>query len=315
MRYLGIDLGGTTISAAVVTQQGEILSQTQVDTPRGAPAVCDAIAAAARQAAAGAGCAPAELDGAGMGSPGTIDPAAGVVEYWSNLDFHHVPICAMLEERLGRPVLLENDANTAALGEYTAGAGRGASSMVAVTLGTGVGGGAVLDGRLYAGVNHAALEVGHMVIDRAAGPVCTCGRRGCFESLASAAALVRQTRAAMEEHRESLLWTLAPTLEQVNGKVFFAALAQGDPTARAVMDRYVQYLGCGIVNLVNLFQPEVMCIGGGISRAGDAFLLPLREALDREEYTRSSPVRTRLVLAQLGNDAGLIGAALLPLFR
>lgn len=315
MRYLGIDLGGTTISAAVVTEEGQILSRSQLDTPRGAEPVCDAVAAAARQAAAAAGCTPEALDGAGIGSPGTIDPQAGVVEYWSNLDFRHVPLVPMLEQRLGRPILLENDANTAALGEYTAGAGRGAGSMVAVTLGTGIGGGAVLGGRLYTGANHAALEVGHMVIDRTGGPLCTCGRRGCFESLASASALVRQARRAMEGQRDSLLWSLVSAPEQVNGKVFFAALDQGDPTARSVMEQYIQYLGCGIINLINIFQPEVLCIGGGISQAGRALLDPLQALLDREEYTRDNPRRTRLVLARLGNDAGLIGAALLSRFR
>jgi len=315
MNYLGIDLGGTNVAAGVVSENGQIIARGGCPTPRGEEAVCDAIAEASRQALEGAHCDVEDLASIGIGSPGVIDPERGVVVYWSNLDFKDVPLAALVQQRLGRAVLMENDANTAALGEYAAGAGRGASSMVAITLGTGIGGGAVLGGKLYTGFNYAGLEVGHMVVDASAGAVCTCGRRGCFEVLASATALVRQTRHAMEEHPESLLWKLAPSLDKVEGKIVFQALAQGDATAQNLVDKYVQYLGCGVTNLVNIFQPEVLCIGGGISLAGDTLLSPLRALVNQEEYTRNSPRRTRLALAQLGNDAGIIGAALLSKFR
>ena len=183
MKYLGIDLGGINIAAAVVDEEGNILSRGKVSTPRGAEAVAAAMAEAARQAVENAGLTLEEIESVGVGSPGTIDPERGVVELWSNLDFHHVPLASMVAERLGRPVLLENDANAAALGEYAAGAGRGCSSMVAITLGTGVGGGAVLDGKLYTGFNYAGMEVGHFVIEYG-GRLCTCGRRaaGCVRA-------------------------------------------------------------------------------------------------------------------------------------
>lgn len=315
MHWIGVDLGGTNIAAAVVAEDGAILGRGGLPCPRGVEAVADAMARAVRMAAEDWGGGLEHIDAVGVGSPGTIDPQRGMVELWSNLSFEHVPLAELLSQRLdGREVLLENDANVAALGEYAAGAGRGARSMVAITLGTGIGGGAVLDGKLYTGFNYAGMEVGHMSIAYD-GPVCTCGRRGCFETLASATALVRQARSAMEEHRDSLLWRLAPTLEQVNGKVIFAALERGDAAARAVVDQYLNYLACGVVNLINVFQPEVLCIGGGISQAGDVILKPVQDILDREDYARNIPRRTRVTRAVLGNDAGLIGAAMLPGMR
>ncbi|MEG2119456.1 MAG: ROK family glucokinase [Pseudoflavonifractor sp.] len=315
MKYLGIDLGGINVAAAVVDERGTILASSKRATPRGAEAVADAMAQTGRQAAERAGCALEDLACVGIGSPGTIDPVAGVVEYWSNLDFRHVPLAAMLTERLGRPVLLENDANAAALGEYAAGAGRGSASMVAITLGTGVGGGAILGGKLYTGFNYAGMEVGHFVIEHN-GRLCTCGRRGCFETYASATALIHRTRARMEENRESLIWTLVEgDPRRVEGRTAFDAAAQGDLLARELVEEYRSYLACGITSLINIFQPEVFCVGGGVAGAGETLLAPVREILAREDYARNSPRRTKLVLAQLGNDAGIIGAALLPLFR
>ena len=204
--------------------------------------------------------------------------------------------------------------NAAALGEYAAGAGKGSQSMVAVTLGTGVGGGAILNGKLYTGFNYAGMEIGHFVIEHG-GRLCTCGRRGCFEAYCSATALIKRTRQVMEEDRTSRLWELAGSLEGVNGRTPFDAAAQGDPAAGKVIDEYVDYLGCGVASLVNIFQPEVICIGGGPSAQGETLMAPVRYILNREDYARNNLHRTRLVRAALGNDAGLIGAALLPLFR
>lgn len=315
MNYLGIDLGGINIAAAVVDEEGNILSRGRVSTPRGAEAVAAAMAEAARQAVENASLTMDDIDSVGVGSPGTIDPERGVVEHWSNLDFHHVPLAAMVAERLGRPVLLENDANAAALGEYAAGAGRGNSSMIAVTLGTGVGGGAVLDGKLYTGFNYAGMEVGHFVIEYG-GRLCTCGRRGCFETYASATAIIRQAKERMEGNRESLLWRLAgEDIDRVEARTVFEAAAQGDLLARELVEEYESYLACGIANLINIFQPEILCIGGGVAGAGEKLLTPVRAILEREDYARNNRQRTKLMLAQLGNDAGIIGAALLKKFR
>ena len=314
MNYLGIDLGGTNVAAAVVDREGTILGRASLPTPRGAEAVADQMAAASLAAAEAAGLTLEGVASVGIGSPGAIDPTAGVVKFWSNLDFEDVPLGEMMAARLGKEIWLENDANAAALGEYVAGAGKGSQSMVAVTLGTGLGGGAVLNGKLYTGFNYAGLEVGHMVIEHGGRP-CTCGRRGCFEAYCSATALIKRTREAMEADPNSLLWKLAGSLEAVNGRTPFDAAAQGDAAAGRVIDEYVDYLGCGIASLVNIFQPEVICIGGGPSAQGETLMAPVRYILNREDYARNNVHRTRLVRASLGNDAGIIGAALLPLFR
>ena len=315
MHYLGIDLGGTNVAAAVVDQDGTILGKVSLPTPRTGPeAVADQMAAAARAAVEQAGIGMEEIQSVGIGSPGTIEPQHGLIKFWSNLDFEDVPLAALMEERLNKPIYLENDANAAALGEFAAGAGKGSQSMVAITLGTGVGGGAVLGGKLYTGFNYAGMEVGHFVIEHGGRP-CTCGRKGCFEAYCSATALIKRTREVMEENPDSLLWQLAGSLDKVNGRTPFDAAAQGDAAAGKVIDEYVDYLGCGVASLVNIFQPEVFCIGGGPSAQGETLMAPVRYILNREDYARNSVHRTRLVRAALGNDAGIIGAALLPLFR
>lgn len=310
MNYIGVDLGGINTAVALVSEDGRVLERHSRPTPRGSEAVVDGIAAAVVQVLSQAGQGIEQVGGIGVGSPGTIDTSTGVVEYWSNLDFRHVPLADMLRERLGRPVLLENDANCAALGEYAAGAGKGSRSLVIITLGTGVGGGAVLDGRLYSGFNNAGLEVGHMVIEYNGRP-CTCGRRGCFEAYCSATALIKQARLAMQRDPDTALWRLAGDPEGVNAKLVFDAMAQGDACAAALVEEYVNYLGSGVATLVNLFQPEVFCIGGGVAGAGEALFTPVREILEREDYARFNSRRTRLMRAQLGNDAGIIGAAML----
>ena len=313
--YFGIDLGGTNIAAAAVDEEGRILGRGHRPTPRTGPEdVANGMAEAVREAAGQAGVEVEGAAGIGLGSPGTVDPERGLIRYWSNLDFKDVPIAGLLERRLGRAVDLENDANAAALGEYAAGAGKGSRSMVAVTLGTGVGGGAVLDGKLYTGFNYAGLEVGHMVLEHG-GRLCTCGRRGCFEAYCSATALIKRTREAMEADRSSRLWELAGSPEGVDGRTPFDAAALGDAAAGQVVDEYVDYLGCGVASLVNIFQPEVICIGGGPSAQGETLMAPVRYILNREDYARNQLRRTRLVRAALGNDAGIIGAALLSRYR
>lgn len=316
MKYLGIDLGGINVAAAVVEEAGTILGRGRVATPRsGAEAVAAAMSEAVRQAVENTGCTMADIASVGIGAPGVIDPREGVVEYWSNLDFHHVPLVSMLEQRLGKSVCIENDANAAALGEYAAGAGKGSTSMIAITLGTGVGGGAVLDGKLYTGFNYAGLEVGHFVVEYN-GRLCTCGRRGCFETYASATALIKRTKELMLINRESLIWQVVDgEIDRVEGRTPFEAAARGDLLAKELVEEYQSYLACGITSLINIFQPEVFCVGGGVAGAGETLLGPVRAIVDREDYARDSARRTILTLAQLGNDAGIIGAALLPLFR
>ncbi len=315
MYYMGIDLGGTNLVAAIVTKDGQILSKCAVPTPKGADAVVDAMAQLCQKAAGEAGLTLQDVASVGIGSPGIANPVSGVVEYSCNLDFYDVPLVELLSKRLdGKKVLLENDANAAALGEYAAGAGRGSRSLVAITLGTGIGGGVVEDGKLLVGHNYAGAELGHFVMVMNGEP-CSCGRKGCFEAYASATALIRETRRAMQANPDSKLWQVAGDLEHVNGRTVFDARELGDDAAEGVFQRYCEALACGLASMINIFQPEVLCVGGGICAQGEVLLGPVRQIVEREDYARASSSRTRLVTAQLGNDAGLIGAALLPCYR
>lgn len=313
--YIGIDLGGTNIAAGLVTPKGELLASVSRPTGRGrgAKEIVADMAAAAREAAQSGGAAWEAVTRVGVGVPGTANKETGVVEFANNLGFHHEPLVRYLEEAMpGKTIVFDNDANAAAWGEYAAGAGKGVESMIAVTLGTGVGGGIILDGRLYEGINYAAGELGHFVIALDGIP-CNCGRRGCYEAYASATALIRQTQKAMEQNPDSLLWELVGgELDRVEGKTVFDGVRRNDPTAVGVLKQYTRYVGVGLVDLINVFQPELICIGGGISKAGDLFLEPLRAIIAKESYTRTAKRQTRLTVASLGNDAGIIGAALLP---
>lgn len=305
--FIGIDLGGINTAAGLVDDSGKLIAKVSSPTPKSPDAVADVIAGHVKYLS---GLSDGTVRYAGIGSPGIIDPESGMIEYWSNLDFREVPLGKMVEERVGLPVLMENDAACAALGEYTSGAGKGCRSLLAITLGTGVGGGAVLDGKLYTGSNHASLEIGHFVIEHN-GRQCTCGRRGCFETYCSATALIREAKKAMDLAPESLLWKLAGTKDKVNGKTVFDAFEMNDPAAGKVVNEFISYLGCGITSLVNIFQTDVVCVGGGVAGAGETLLSPVREILDREDYARGCKKRARLVRAELGNDAGIIGAAML----
>ncbi len=315
MYYIGIDLGGTNVAAGVTDREGKLLGKASIPCPRGAEAIADAMAESARLAVGEAGLTMEQCASVGVASPGTIDPVQGIVFHAFNLGLDHVPLARMVSERLGGiPAYLENDANAAALGEFVAGAGKGKNSLVAVTLGTGVGSGAVLEGKLYTGFNYAAFEAGHTVIRRG-GRQCTCGRKGCWEAYASATGLISSTRKAMEAHPNSALWRYAPTLEDVNGKTPFDAARAGDAAAQAVLDEYIEDLACGLANLINIIQPEVLCIGGGICKQGENLMAPLRAALGREEFTKDAERRCQVVAALLENDAGIIGGAMVPLYR
>ena len=312
MFSLGVDLGGTNTAAAVFDEGYKILGRGNVSTrsdvtPEG---VANSIFSACEAALSSCSLSFGDVSGIGIGSPGVIDAENGVIEYWSRYDFRAVPMAQLVKARTGVSVRMDNDANAAALGEFIAGAGKGSRDMIAVTLGTGIGGGAVIGRRIYAGFNHAALELGHMSIG-IGGKKCTCGREGCFEAYASVTALIEQTRDAMQENPESAMWTFAKTLDKVDGRTSFDAMRAGDAAAKKVVDQYIEYLACGLVNIVNIFQPEILCVGGGISNERETLFAPVRAILDREDYARSLAKRTKLVRAQLGNDAGLYGAAAL----
>lgn len=313
MYYAGIDLGGTNIVAGVLDENYKIIGRDKVKTalPRSAEAVADDIAMVMRNALSKAGLTLADVDCVGLGTPGSVDTKNGIITYSNNFDWWNVPIADMLSQRLdGKKIYIDNDANAAALGELKAGCGKGRESIVAVTLGTGVGGGVVFHGKMLTGYNSSGGELGHTVI-MVDGEDCTCGRKGCFEAYASATALIRQTKAAMEADKDSVMWKLAGSLDKVSGITAFDAMRKGDETAKNVVDTYIRYLACGITNFINIFQPEILCIGGGVCNEGDTLLKPLIELVKKERYSKVNLLQTEIKVAALGNDAGVIGAALL----
>ena len=311
--YIGIDLGGTFVKAGVVDEDYNIVAKASVDSADvagDAEKVADRMAECARQALAKANLTMDDVESIGIGTPGSVDPNTGMIIYANNLNFLNTPMRQYLEARTGKKIYLENDANVAAYGEVLAGAAKGYNDAIVITLGTGVGGGIIIDGKIYSGFNHFGGELGHAVIVKG-GRQCTCGRKGCLEAYSSATALIKMTQEAMEANKDSKLWEVAKTLEEVNGKTAFDAMRLGDPVGAEVVNQYIQYLGCGLANFVNIFQPEVLLIGGGLSKEGETLLAPLREILKEETYGISGVKSTTLKTCALGNDAGTIGAAFL----
>ena len=313
MYYLGIDLGGTNIAAGLVDENGRVTLKTSRKTKFhcSGEELCSQLAEAAAETLKKADLTWSDIPYIGIGSPGTVNRDTGVIEYANNLAIENLPLQKMLTEKTGKKAVLENDANAAAYGEYKAGALKGAKIAVAITLGTGVGSGIIIDGKILAGSNFAGGEMGHTVI-AAKGRQCTCGRRGCWEAYASASGLIQTTREAMEKDRSSALWRLANgDLKNVDGRTAFQAMREGDAAGKAVVDDYIYYLACGMANCINIFQPDILCVGGGVSNEGDPLMVPLREAVRKEVYSHNTSKQTKICRAQLGNDAGIVGAALL----
>ena len=309
MYYIGIDVGGTNLKAGLVREDGQILAVERTPLAFENPEqFARTLAQLGESVLRQAGVPASEVVSAGIGIPGAV--AGGDILYTCNIPLRDVPLSRLFRQYLDVPVLLENDANCAAVGEWLCGAGPGTQQFIVVTLGTGVGGGLILNGKLYSGSGMVG-EVGHMVIQHGGAP-CNCGRRGCWEAYASATGLIRMTREAMEAHPESLLHTVAAQNGCVEGRTAFDAAVQGDETALGLCRDYVSYLAAGVTNLINILQPEAVAIGGGVAAAPDRLLLtPLREIVERECYPRHTGQLPRIVRAELGNDAGIIGAALL----
>ena len=312
MYRIGVDLGGTNIAVGVVDENMKIIGRGKVKTrcPRPAAEIFDDIALAVEMAIKDAGISMDDVISVGVGTPGSVNKSNGYIEFANNLDFNQVPAKEMLEERIGKPVYLDNDANCAALGEAVAGIGNGVENFVAVTLGTGVGSGIIVNGKIVVGVNYCAGEMGHTVIC-ADGIPCNCGRKGCWEQYSSATALISQTKEAMKNNPDSIMWQLTGGIDNVSGRTAFDAMRQGDKAAAAVVDKYIYYLSIGICNIINTLQPEIICIGGGVSHEGDYLLKPLQKYVEEQRYSIYSKVQTQIVAAKLGNDAGIFGAALL----
>ena len=307
--FVGIDVGGTNLKAGLVDNEGHLLAAARrpLSGFTGAENFAADLAELVLQAAKEGGVGVEALESVGIGLPGAVD--GGSILFTTNIPMEHVPLAELFRRHLDVPVYLGNDADCAAVGELFCGAGRGCQDFVVVTLGTGIGAGIILGGKLRGGL--ASSEAGHMVIQQG-GEQCNCGRRGCWERYASATALIQQTRAAMEAHPESRLYQAAEALGTVDGRTAFQAALAGDETAVAVCRQYVEYLADGTASLINILRPEAVAIGGGVAAAPEALLLePLREIVGREAYGRHGGRVTRVLRAELGHDAGIIGTALL----
>ena len=310
--YVGIDLGGTNIVAGVVDENYNIVAtaKTKTNCPRAEKDIADDMAKMALEAVKNANLTIDDIEWIGVGTPGIANSETGIIEYSNNLGFNNTPMVKYIQETIDKPVFIENDANAAAYGEYVAGAAKGAKNAVCITLGTGVGAGVVIDGKIYSGSNFAGAEIGHTVIE-VDGAECSCGRKGCFEAYSSATGLIRMTKEAIAENPDCIMAKMAEEKGKVTARTSFDAMRAGDSIAKSVVDKYIKYLAAGITNTINIFQPDILCIGGGVCNEGDPLLLPVKEIVKKEVYTRNSPKNAEIVIAKLGNDAGIIGAAFL----
>ena len=314
MYRIGVDLGGTNIVVGIVNENNEIIQKAQRPTnaPRAAEGIFDDIADAIKEAMDAQKLTNDDIISIGVGTPGSVNKGEELIEFANNLGFDNVPAYKLLRVRTGiMNVYFDNDANCAALGEAVAGCGKGVKNFIMITLGTGVGSGIIVNGKLVTGLNYAAGEMGHTVIVYN-GLQCNCGRRGCWEKYSSATALISQTKDAMRLNADSLMWDIAENnFANVNGRTAFDAWRKGDAAATAVVNNYISMLSCGISNIVNTFQPDIVCVGGGVGNEKENLLAPVRKLLASERYSIHAKKQTRLLAAELGNDAGIIGAALL----
>lgn len=310
MYYVGIDLGGTNIAAGIITKEGQIVKKTSVPTGahRSFEEIFSDMAACIHLLMQETGIGEREIASIGIGTPGCIDAQRGMLIFAGNFKYGKlVNYRDLMKKYFNLPVYVCNDANAAALAEARVGAAKNARSAVMVTLGTGIGGGIVLDGKIWEGHLSSAGELGHMTIVHE-GEACTCGRKGCWEAYASVTALIRQTKAAMKAHPESIMNRIP--MERVSGRTAFDASRKGDKTAKAVVAKYQEYLAEGLANLENIFNPEMIVIGGGICKEGEYLLGRVDEIMQSRVFGSAFLPRRTLAVATLGNDAGLIGAAL-----
>ena len=319
MYRIGVDLGGTNIAAGIVNAEGVILYRASIPTGAHRPAdeiVAD-MAALCHSLIKEANISIDEIAAVGIASPGVANHDTGVVEYANNLPFRNFPLAEKFKEGFSVPkVSIENDANAAAWGEAKVGAAKGSKKSIMITLGTGVGGGIIIDGKVYSGFNGAGGELGHMVIVKDGVP-CSCGRRGCWEAYSSATALIRMTQEKLDEcaaqGRATIMTDLVAKKGRVNGRTAFDGMRAGDEAAKEVVDAYLGYLACGLANMINIFQPEILSIGGGVSGEGQSLIDALLPLIRKECYGGSTVKATEIRIAQLGNDAGIVGAAVLGL--
>lgn len=308
---IGVDIGGTNIAIGIVdTENAVIVAKNSVKTlaPRPAREVAEQIVSVCRELCDASGIPFEKIEKIGVGTPGVVKD--NVVSVALNLGWDGEPLGDMISELSGKAAYVANDANVAVYAEALMGAGAGADSVAGILIGTGVGGGIIINGKIWDGVNGFAAELGHVVIEKG-GRECVCGKRGCLEAYCSATALIKDTRKAMSEHTDSVMWDIVSgNIDAVNGRTAFDAVKRGDAAAAGVVDSFIESLAVGVANVINLLQPDVVCIGGGVSGEGDNLLIPLKERLDAMTFSVGSS-KTLVTTAKFGNSAGIIGAALL----
>lgn len=314
MYYLGVDLGGTTIKVGLVNENFKILEYATCDTlrDRHSSAILKDMAALCQAILEKRGLTEKDIHSIGIGCPGIASPIDGIIYSASNLDFKNVNVKEEIQKYMNVDVFVENDANCAALGEVLAGVAKNEKNVVVVTLGTGVGGGIIVDGQIFRGSFFGGGEIGHQVIQVSDGLPCGCGRKGCWEQYASATALIRLGKEAARHHADSMLHTLAKDgdIEQINAKVIFDAAKAGDAISAQVLEDYFQYIACGVANLINILEPNMIVLGGGMSAQKEYLSDSVKKYVQHEMYGGHS-LKTTIKTAILGNDAGIIGAAFL----
>lgn len=311
--FVGIDLGGTNIKAGVVSDKGELINKVSIKTNAERPMeeIITDMGTLAQRAISEAGITESDVSAIGIGSPGTPDNKAGTLVYAKNLPFINAPMRKIIRSVIDLPVYIDNDANCAAMAESVSGAAKDAADSVTITIGTGIGGGVIINNSIYSGFNQAGSEFGHTVLV-SGGEQCTCGRKGCFEAYSSATALGRMTKEAADANPSSVLNELIAQNEgKLNAKIAFEGMRMGDAVAKEVVDTYIEYLSDGLANAINAFMPEVLVIGGGVCNEGDPLLLPLREKTLSKPFFGPGVKKTEIRIAEMGNDAGIVGAAMM----
>lgn len=307
--YIGVDIGGTNTVVGLVNDKHEILHKTNCKTDsQSGEKMCENISRLINETLAETSTTISDIESIGIGCPGYINAKDGIIEYSPNLNVKRFPLRATLQKTFNKNIFVHNDANVAAYGEYIA--GTASANSITMTLGTGIGTGIILDGKIHTGYNHTAGEAGHMVIHKG-GRKCNCGRLGCFEQYASVSGLIKTTKEILThyEKNETMIWDMIHhDINNVKGKTAFDAMKKGDTVGKEIVDIFIDDLACGTINLINILQPEVICIGGGLSNEGENLLSPLREKIQLELGDTFSN-NTKILKAKLGNDAGIIGAA------
>ncbi|ACL70354.1 ROK family protein [Halothermothrix orenii] len=307
--YVGVDLGGTKILTALADARGKIVAKKKLPTEarKGEEKVIQNIVSSIDAVLQEKGLSREDVITLGVGSPGPLNTQEGIIYLAPNLGWRNVHIKDILEEETGIPVILENDANAAALGEKWFGAGQDVDNLIYITVSTGIGGGIIINKKIFHGINDGAGEVGHMVIEPG-GPVCGCGNRGCFEAVASGTAINKMGREAVKENKATLLMELSGgDPEKIDGSLIARAARQGDEVARKIWDKAGYYLGIGLANLLNIFNPEMIILGGGVMNAGDLIMEPMKKSL-KDHALESAFNSVEIRQAELGNDTGVIGA-------